>query len=858
MQLTERPLFYWIKKRYRALQVVLLLIIVVGLFFRVYPLEMQRKIINIAINLRMVDKLYLYCGLYMGAVVLAGVMKYAANTLEAVIGQKILIGMRRELYQHILKLPLTFFHRTQTGVITAAMTSELNAIATFLGGALAIPITSVLTFVVFLGFMIYLNPLLGLLSMVIYPFEFTVIPFLQRWYNRYNQRRVMISRRMAGVVNESAEGIHEVQGSGSFLLEQVKLDRLAYRLYNLVVKLNILKYGIKFSNNLFQSFGPFLLFLVGGYLAINGEFTIGALVAFLSAYEKVYDPWKELILYYQSYQDAQVRYKQIMELFDHKPQFLLEAPASEPQNFKGSIEAKNISYRINDSIQLLDDISFRLEAGKHLALVGFSGSGKSTLSNILSGLYHHSSGTLTIDGQQIETLSQMDVVSTISTVAQHSYIFTGTVRDNLLYSSNALLLANVTHQLPVRQEIFEIITDVGLAPDVIRWGLRSTISPQRAKPMISSFLEMRKIIRQKMDTDSSQAVEFYDVYRFLFYSPVAVNIMFGTYGVAYTTKKLLIHETFRTFIKNAGLEEPLIEFGFVIAETTINLLGDFGEDDFLFQGSPMKPDQLKNYENLVDQIHLGRSWRDLSKKDRDRLLLLALKFIPGLHKITSLPRSLESAILAARHQFLSQVAKIDIESCSNDTNGTLQTDIAPLDHEQRAAPAKTEFTPFCINHYLYSRNLEDNIIFGTIIDRDLVREKLSVVAAEEMRRYGLLDYVMDIGLDFHVGSKGDNLSGGQKQKLALARAVLKKSPILILDEATASLDNNSQTLIQRYISDELKGKTTVIAVVHRLDMISEYDHILVMKDGKIAESGSYDDLIEKKGTLYGLINGSRE
>jgi len=858
MRLTERPLFYWIKKRYRALQVVLLVIIVISLFFRVYPLEMQRKIINIAINLKMIDKLYLYCGLYLGAVLMAGIMKYAANTLQAIIGQKILIGMRRDLYQHILKLPLTFFHKTQTGMITSAMTAELNAIATFLGGALAIPITSVLTFLVFLGFMIYLNPLLGLLSMIIYPFEFTVIPLLQRWYNRYNQKRVMVTRRMASVVNEAAEGIHEVQGNGSFLLEQLKLDRLIYRLYDLVVRLDILKYGIKFSNNLFQSIGPFLLFLVGGYMAINGEFTIGALVAFLSAYEKVYDPWKEVILYYQSYQDAQVRYKQIMELFDHQPQFLLEAPGSAPRSFKGSIEAKNIGYRINDSIQLLDDISFRLEAGKHLALVGFSGSGKSTLGHVLSRLYQQSSGTLSIDGQMIETLSQMDVVTGISTVAQQSFIFTGTVRDNLLYSTNALHLADVTHELPSRQEIFEIITEVGLVPDLVRWGLRSTISPQRARPMISSFLKMRKIVRRKMGSDISEAVEFYDVNRFLRYSPLAVNIMFGTYGIAYTTKKLLTNETFRTFLKDAALEEPLIEFGFEVAETTINLLGDFNGDDFLFRGSPMKPGQLKDYVKLLEQIDAGGSWKTLNKKSRDRLLLLGLKFTPGIHKITSLPRSLETAIMEARPPFLEQVAKIDIASCSNGTTGTLQTEIATVDKTQKAGPAKTEFTPFCINHYLYSRSLQDNIIFGTVIDRDLVREKLSAVAAEELKRYDLLDYIMDIGLDFHVGSKGDNLSGGQKQKLALARALLKKSPVLILDEATASLDNNSQTRIQRYISTKLRGKTTVIAVVHRLDMISEYDHILVMKEGKIVESGSYEDLIANKGTLYELINGRRE
>jgi putative ABC transport system ATP-binding protein len=164
------------------------------------------------------------------------------------------------------------------------------------------------------------------------------------------------------------------------------------------------------------------------------------------------------------------------------------------------------------------------------------------------------------------------------------------------------------------------------------------------------------------------------------------------------------------------------------------------------------------------------------------------------------------------------------------------------------------FTPFCLSHYFPSYTLRDNIIFGTVIDREQLRGQLGIMALEEFKRHGLLDDIMDIGLDFHVGSKGDNLSGGQKQKIALARALLKRSGILVLDEATASLDNKSQARVHEYIQTKLKGNTTVVAVVHRLDMISEYDHILVMKEGQIVESGNYDDLINKKGTLYELVN----
>ena len=95
--ITQRPLFYWILRRHRILQLILLLVILASLFFRVFPLEMQKRIINDAINLKMLQLLYLYCGLYIGAVVLAGITKYAINVMQTILGQKILveIGIRK-------------------------------------------------------------------------------------------------------------------------------------------------------------------------------------------------------------------------------------------------------------------------------------------------------------------------------------------------------------------------------------------------------------------------------------------------------------------------------------------------------------------------------------------------------------------------------------------------------------------------------------------------------------------------------------------------------------------------------------------------------------------------------------------
>jgi ABC-type bacteriocin/lantibiotic exporter with double-glycine peptidase domain len=114
-----------------------------------------------------------------------------------------------------------------------------------------------------------------------------------------------------------------------------------------------------------------------------------------------------------------------------------------------------------------------------------------------------------------------------------------------------------------------------------------------------------------------------------------------------------------------------------------------------------------------------------------------------------------------------------------------------------------------------------------------------------------------MGMQYSVGTKGDNLSGGQRQKLAIARIFLKKPAVMIMDEATSGLDNDSQARIQDLLESQWKGKSTLISVVHRLDIIKNYDSVAVMKAGKIVEKGDYKDLMQKKGTLYELVSGEK-
>jgi ABC-type multidrug transport system fused ATPase/permease subunit len=112
-----------------------------------------------------------------------------------------------------------------------------------------------------------------------------------------------------------------------------------------------------------------------------------------------------------------------------------------------------------------------------------------------------------------------------------------------------------------------------------------------------------------------------------------------------------------------------------------------------------------------------------------------------------------------------------------------------------------------------------------------------------------------MGIKFRVGRQGENLSGGQRQKLAIARVLLKEPKVLVMDEATSGLDNESQARIQNLLETQLKDKSTLIAVVHRLDIIRNYDKIAVMKAGKIIEMGTYRELMAKHGVLRELVDG---
>lgn len=829
----KRSLFSWVLAHNLHLQGLLLAVIIITVFARVLPLEMQKRVVNEAIKLRDVDLLMLYCGVYLVSVLAASGLKYLINVLQTIIGQRALAEMRKALYHHILTLPLSFFRKTQPGLVVSSLVNELAAAGDFAGEALAVPITSLLTLLVFAAYLLWLNPILAAVSLSIYPVVLLVIPLLQKKANHANKKRVDATRKYSDIIVEAVSGIHEIQGNGSYQIENRRYDRMVERLRKIRVVWNLLRFGIKTGNNFFTNLSPFLVFILGGYLTIHGQLELGALVAFLSAQEKLYDPWKELIEFYQSYQDAIVRYRRTMEYYDAAPEYQLAPPDRAPYHLKGGLEVQNMSFATEGGIHLLQDINLSLKPGEHLALVGFSGSGKSTLALCVGQLYRYTGGHVRIDGREVAEMTKTDIINNIGFVSQSPFIFGGTIESNLLYGCEARIQAaggGSAPPMPTLDQTIEVLQQTGIFVDVLRFGLNALLSSERDRDLMAVLVRVRANFQRDFGETLADHVEFFSEKNFLHHSSIAENLIFGTASdPEFETVNLPHNPYFLRFLKRADLTRPLLALGADLARQMVDILGNLPPQDIFFRESPIQPEELDVYKELVQRLSKNRLY-ELPGREREKLLTLGLRFNPGRHKTVALSDLLEKRVLQGRALFKSEI--------------------------EQDFPAAVAF--YQASAYIHSQTILNNILFGkSKSSGSQAEEKINQSIVQLLIEEDLLEKIIEIGMKFDVGSKGDRLSGGQRQKVAIARAFLKNPEILIMDEATSALDNKSQARIQRLLEARFKGRTTLIAVLHRLDVVKNYDRIAVMKAGKIVELGSYEELINRKGTFYELVTGRK-
>ena len=269
--------------------------------------------------------------------------------------------------------------------------------------------------------------------------------------------------------------------------------------------------------------------------------------------------------------------------------------------------------------------------------------------------------------------------------------------------------------------------------------------------------------------------------------------------------------------------------GVVLIRKSMDLFSEKEKGGSFYENSLIEADQFGRYQIILNHLQTNDDC-ELSENDKTSLLELALRFVPGIHTFLPMPDTLKHLILHARDSWQKEGEKILPEM----------------------------FHVFDKDRYILNQSILNNIFYGKMkTENSQVQEKISQDIIRLLIEEDCLEEIAEDGMEYQLGSMGNRLSGGQKQKLAIARVLLKDPAIILMDESTSALDNKSQTRIQRLIDKRWKGVKTVIAVVHRLDGIEKFDKIAVMKDGKLEELGKYDELIAEQGLFYSLVHGKK-
>jgi energy-coupling factor transporter ATP-binding protein EcfA2 len=303
-------------------------------------------------------------------------------------------------------------------------------------------------------------------------------------------------------------------------------------------------------------------------------------------------------------------------------------------------------------------------------------------------------------------------------------------------------------------------------------------------------------------------------------------LLFGTpVDDTFGAERLAENEYVNSVLAKANLTEEMLAAGYQTAATMVELFADLPPDHEFFQlFGFISAEDLPDYQALMTRVSRERL-DELRDEDRKRLMSLPFKLIPARHRLGIVTEELRAKILEARKIFAA------------DLPDNLRDKVAFFDPDRYNAAA----------------NLQDNILFGKVAyGQAQAQERVGALIREVVDELGLYDTVVRVGLNYQVGIAGSRLAPAQRQKLAIARAIIKRPDLLILSEATATLDSASQAKIMENILAEFSD-SGLIWSLHRASDAAAFDYVIVMKGGRIVERGKFDDIKGDDSALTDLM-----
>ena len=860
---------YVIRHSLRA-QILLTMLAVASFPFLYAFYEVPKQIVNrviqgdagdfpaviLGVSLSQLQYLFILCGAFLLLVVANQAFKYAINVLAGRTGERMLRRLRYDLYSRVLRFPLPHFRKLSQGEIITMVTAEVEPLGGFIGDSFKLPIFQGGYLLVILAFLLVQNWVMAAAAVALYPLQFYVVPKLQRRVNTFAKERVRLVRRLSDRIGETVSGVQEIHGNDTSAFERAGMSAALGEIYAVRLRIFIWKFVIKFLNNSINHLGPFCFYSIGGYFVIQGRLEIGTLMAAIAAHKDLAAPWKELLNYYQRREDARIKYEQVVSQFN-PPGMLDESlqlgPPPAGARVEGELAASGLTLRDDTGTSFLEGVSLTLPADARVAVVGAPGSGREELALVLARLMNPTSGALTIGGERADRLHEGVTGRRLAFVGPQAFLFNATVLDNLLYglkhepasdarpdphwAAEAEAAGNSTDDVTgdwIDREalggeplprLLEVLEAVELDGDVFELGLRGTVDAEG--DLRVRLLRARRAFRDRVaDPSLAALVESFDAGRYNDNATVGENLLFGTpVGDGFDMERLAENPWVMEVLEAEGLVPRLLEAGRTVAATMLELFSDLPAGHSAFERfSFIDADDLPELQAVLDRAAQDGVDR-LGEEDRGRLLSLPFLLQPARHRLGVVDDDLRARLLAARRRFAASIPE--------------------------ALRGRIQF--FEADGYNAAASIQDNILFGKVAyGQARAAERVKALVTEVIDELDLRSAVIEAGLAFQVGIGGARLGAVPRQKVGLARALLKRPDVLVLCDATAGLDGATHARIAGNLFGELAGRGVVWSL-HRADLARPFDRVVVMRSGRVAESGSFEELDREGSALHELL-----
>ncbi len=368
--------------------------------------------------------------------IVKGVFYYFQNYYTAFVGQSVLRKLRKNIYAHINRLPISYFEDRQTGHIMARITSDVVMLQNMIDASIGV-VSDLLTVLGLICWIVYIHYQLALAAFMVIPFiGFIVSKFSQKVRKTTYTLQSKVGD-ITSILNEKISGIRTVKAFSNEGMENDAFGKEADENFKIAMKYSHLIALILPIIEFLNTNGIVIVLGIGGYFVIkpNPSLTPGELISFLTALGMLFTPIKRLTNTTTYYQQAHVCIERIYEILDEKPEDENEGGLVEMPEIKGGIEFKNIYFKYPKSDGGIFNFSLSVKPGNITAVVGPSGSGKTTLVNLLLRFYKLNSGAIEIDGLNIESVKLRSLRMQIGIVPQDTVLFSGTILDNIKYGN---------------------------------------------------------------------------------------------------------------------------------------------------------------------------------------------------------------------------------------------------------------------------------------------------------------------------------------------------------------------------------------------------------------------------------------